>query len=155
MHSICQHHFLYPLAASPWLQDVWEDNGHFFSPGLISPPSPATFPQNRMAISRLPTGKGCRPMPSPRSCYGLACCRSKPCWGMCWQLNSAEPWPWFVQMKPGCLLSHFTDSSNCDLYLWKSSQIFLPVWVTQRELGSVHRLWPIKSYYLVLLMKSR
>lgn len=95
MPSIFQHHFLYPLAALPRLQGFWE-NGHFSSPGLISLPSPGVLPQKRLATSRPPTAKDCRTMPSPRTCYGLACCGSKPCWGMCWQLNSAEPWLWFV-----------------------------------------------------------
>jgi len=83
---------LYPLVVSPCLQGFWEKNGPFSSSVLTSRHSPAVFPQNRLALSSLPTGKDCRPMPSPRSRDVLACCGSIPRWGMCWQLNSAEPW---------------------------------------------------------------
>lgn len=50
---------LYPLAVSPCLKGLWEERGLFSSSDKSTQP---IFPQNRLAISRVPAGKGCGPI---------------------------------------------------------------------------------------------
>lgn len=50
---------LYPLAVSPCLKGLWEERGLFSSSEKSMQP---ILPQNRLAISRVPAGKGCGPI---------------------------------------------------------------------------------------------
>lgn len=80
-----------PLAVSPCLNGLWEENGLSSNSDKFMQP---IFPQNRLVISRVPTGKGCRPITQTLPSATLLWVA--PGWGMCWQLNSKEPWPCFV-----------------------------------------------------------